>query len=89
LSSIFTGLTLWALSVLSSDITTVESDVAYIHEKSQESMTRRKTSHPGQVARSMKKTTTNGAKKRGAVREQDNEIVQELEPESDRDQSRA
>lgn len=75
------------LSVLSSDFTTVESDVAYIHEKSQESMTRRKTSHPGQVA--SKKTTTNGAKKRGAVREQDNEIVQELEPESDRDQSRA
>ena len=79
---------LWVLSVLSSDFTTVESDVAYIHKKSQESMTHRKTSpDPGQVARSMEKTTTNGAKKRGAVREQ--EVVQELEPESDRNQSRA
>jgi hypothetical protein len=87
MSSIFTGLEL--LSILSSG-STVESDVAYVHKKSRESMAHRKASlNPGQVTRSKEKPTTNRAKKREAVREQDNEVVQTSEPESDRAQSRA
>ena len=46
-------------------------------------------SNVSRVARSKEKPATNGAKKRGAVREQDNELMQDSEPESDRDRSRA
>ena len=80
------------MSTLSSGFTTVESDVANldIHKKSREFTTRRKASpNPGQVARSKEKPTAVGVKKRGVVREQDNEALRDLEPQSDYDQSRA
>jgi hypothetical protein len=61
LSSIFTNLAL--LSTLSSGFTTVESNVAYIHKKSQESVVPRKTSS-NPIVGSKKGSSANGAKKR-------------------------
>jgi hypothetical protein len=82
-TSTITGLAL--LRTLSSGFTTVESDVNYIRKKPHESMARHKASlNPGQVTKSKEIP-----KKRGAVREQDNEIVPISAPESNSAQSRA